>query len=342
MTAESVAQTIKGNRELYAPLSVTLENVAAKRAASYKTQRLTLQIAGKTLSFEAVLITSGVLRDIELGILRALKTKTEKAVNQILVLPFISKTIQTRLEEEGVSAIDLSGNYFIVTPELTAIRLDRKNGFKIKRVIQNIYSRNSSIAVRWLLMKKTAENNLLLMKSEMDKAGSGLMPGTISKVLKVLEEDVFIIRTPEKIKVLKPDELLARLKDEYRKPPVISELRIQLPDIRSEAAKILSASLGENSWIWSGDTSADAYASTVQENRVTVYTKINPMTTGLAGFSNDRFYNCTVQYIPDPLVYFGAANNLASAIQSYIELARSDKRNQEIAEDIKRIILNAA
>ncbi|MCC6549622.1 MAG: replication/maintenance protein RepL [Ignavibacteriaceae bacterium] len=340
MNAGSVIETIRGNRELYAPLSVTLENVAGNRVTSYKTPRLNLRIAGKTLSFEAVLIISGSLRDIELGILRALKTKTEKGVNQILVVPFLSKTVQTLLEEEGVSAIDLSGNYFIILPELTAIRLDRKNGYKVKRVIQNIYSRNSSIAVRWLLTKKTVENNLLLMKSEMDKAGSGLSLGTISKVLKVLEEDVFIFRTPEKITVLKPDKLLARLKDEYRKPPVLSELRIQLPDRRSEAAKILSESLGINDWIWSGETSSDAYASTVQESRVTIYTKNNPVTTGLARLSDDRFYNSIVQYISDPLVFFGAADNLASAIQSYIELARSDKRNKEISEDIRRVILH--
>lgn len=339
MTTKSAFEIINGSPELYTPLSVNLENGAGNGLKTFIPCILNLRIAGKILSFEAVPIISGILRDIELGVLKASNKKKVEGVNQILIVPFISRSVQNRLDEEGVSAIDLSGNYYIVTPELTAIRLDQKNRFKLKRVIQNIYSRNSSIAVRWLLTTKTIENNLQLMKSEMDKAGSGLSLGTISKVLKVLEEDVFILRTPEKIKVLKPDELLTRLTNEYRKPPVRSELRIQLPAVRSEVANILNESLGANFWIWSGETSSDVYASMVQESSVTIYTKINPLATGLARLSNDRFYNSSVQYISDPLVYFAATNNLASAIQSYIELARSDKRNQEIAEDIRKIVL---
>lgn len=340
MITNSALEILRGNPELYKPLSATIANTAEDGSNASLPLRLNLRITGKTNAFEAVLIMSGILRDIELGVLKAKMKKEKGGANQILVVPYISKTIQNRLEEEGVSAIDLSGNYYIVTPELTAIRLDQQNRFKVKRTIQNIYSRNSSIAVRWLLTKKTVANNLLQLKSDMDQKGSELSLGTISKVLKVLDEDIYIVRTPMEIKVLKPDELLTRLKTEYRQPAVLSELRIRLPENKTEAGKILSETLGENSWIWSGSSSAERYATTLSQSTSTVYTKTNPEETRITGQSDNRFYNCTLQYITDTLVYFDAIKNFSSAIQSYIELSRMDKREREIAEDIRRVILN--
>lgn len=340
LTSKSAFETLSQNPRFFAPLSVRVENYPPVAEAESPSFRINIQVSGKSTAFLATLIPSGILKDIELGILKTAKMKTEDGIYPLLVLPYISRTVQTRLEEEVVSAIDLSGNYYIVTSEFTAIRLDQQNRFKVKRTIQNIYSRNSSIAVRWLLTKKSVTNNLLLLKKEMNKAGSSLTLGTISKVLKVLEEDVFILRTPEEIKVLKPGELLTRLKNQYKKPTVLSELRIQLPAIRTEAQKFLNEKLGENQWIWSGQTTSSVFASAIEEEIVTIYTKNNPLNTRLARFSNDRFYNSTIQYILDPLVYFDSEDNFASPIQSYIELALLDKREQEIAEDIRRVILN--
>lgn len=328
--------------DFYFPLLVISEKAKETDRGNISASRLSVQTAGRTISFEMVFVASGILKDIELGILKAATMKTGEGRYPMVVVPFISKKVQVLLQEQGVSGIDLSGNYYIITPEMTAIRLDQKNRFKVKRVIQNIYSRNSSIAVRWLMTKKTVENNLLQIKSGMDDAGSTLSLGTISKVLKTLEEDVFLLRTKEEIKLLKPDELLTLLKNEYRKPPVLSEYKIRIPEDRTEARKILNKILGENTWIWSGVSSAERYASTVPQSTTIVYTKNDPENTGITGLADMRFYNCTVQYIKEPVVYFDANYNYASPIQSYIELALLDKREQEIAEDIKREILNEA
>lgn len=337
---QSALEIIKVNPGLYSPLSVRFEDAKGNRLNTNQQMRINLKAGEKEVQCSAVLITSNLLRVIELEILKAAKRKNEGNLVQILIVPFITKEVKRLLEEEAVSAFDLNGNYYVVTPELVAIRLDQKNRFKEQRVIQNIYSRNSSMAVRWLLSGKTAENNLNQIKQELDKSGSGLSLGTISKVLKILEEDVQIYRTPGLIKVLKPDELLVKLKSEYRKPKVLLELKIKLPENRSEAAGILGEALGKNSWIWSGESSADRYASTLQPDITKVYTKSNPQNTTLVQLSDQRYYNCIVEYIREPLVYFEADENYAHPIQSYIEMARSDKRNQEIAEDIKRIILN--
>jgi len=59
-----------------------------------------------------------------------------------------------KLKDNSASGIDMNGNYYIVSPELVAIKLDKKNKFKEQRTIKDIYSRNSSIVARYLLKQK--------------------------------------------------------------------------------------------------------------------------------------------------------------------------------------------
>jgi hypothetical protein len=59
-------------------------------------------------------------------------------------------------------------------------------------------------------------------------------------------------------------------------------------------------------------------------------------------YSDSKFYNSTlVIYSNDQnFIFFDSKDNYASALQSYLELMQLDKREKEIAEDIKRRILS--
>ncbi|MBI3540611.1 MAG: hypothetical protein HY073_00440, partial [Deltaproteobacteria bacterium] len=80
--------------------------------------------------------------------------------NLLLIVPFLSKTIVEMLEREGLSGIDLNGNYLLQSPEMTAIRLDRENQFRESQPIKKIFSGNSSLVARLFLSSKKSFNSV--------------------------------------------------------------------------------------------------------------------------------------------------------------------------------------
>ena len=60
----------------------------------------------------------------------------------------------------------------------------------------------------------------------------------------------------------------------------------------------------------------------------------------IESYVDNKFYNYEVNYIKDKYVFFDSSDNYASRLQTYIELSNLDKREKEIAEDIKRSLVN--
>ena len=79
--------------------------------------------------------------------------KQNKYIPTILV-PYLSEKIISILESKKMCGLDLNGNYYIKNKNLIAIRLDKKNEYKEKATIRNVYSKNSSVVGRFLLLEK--------------------------------------------------------------------------------------------------------------------------------------------------------------------------------------------
>ena len=294
------------------------------------------------LLLEAKTITTLSNLDKGLEFLQNIKRfeKYEKYLSTLYV-PFLSEKVVERLKDTSASGIDMNGNYYIVSPELVAIRLDKKNKFKEKRTIKEFYSRNSSIVARYLLKQKNVNNNLSFIENNISSLGFTLSLGTISKVLKSLEEDSMITRNDNQISVIQPGMLLDKLVKRYKKPEVLEKIYLRLSEDRNEARDVINQIIGNNNWIWTGESSAELYTSTTPSNKFYIYSLSNYSPNDLIGnYIDNKFYNYVIYYIKDRYVFFDSYNNYASNIQTFIELSHLDKREKEIAEDIKRDIIN--
>jgi hypothetical protein len=165
-----------------------------------------------------------------------------------------------------------------------------------------------------------------------------------------LEEDVVIEKSSKSIRTLQSDKLLDRLKSNYEPPKPRGFVRCKLTTknnasigaILFEAAK----QAGERI-VLSGESSANFYATMAKEPIDTFYCtettslQLEELNAEMDVFS--RFPNVELKKCDAEIVYFDMRNmngyNVASPIQAYLELANSDKRGQEVAEQIRKKII---
>ncbi len=135
-----------------------------------------------------------------------------------LLVPYLNNNVVSSLEKFGISGLDLNGNYFIKAPDLIAIRLDKKNNYKESVNIKNIYDGRTSIVGRYLLKRNIGYNSVSEIYENIIKIGGNIALSTVSKALTRLEEDLIIQKNTNGIRLLQPEKLLDRLKDNYTKP----------------------------------------------------------------------------------------------------------------------------
>jgi hypothetical protein len=258
----------------------------------------------------------------------------------VMVVPYLSSGIAEQLQEARVSGIDLSGNYLILTDELVAVRLDQPNAYPRSRDIKKIFSYDSSIVGRFLLVEDRVFEQVNEIYEGILERGGGISLSTVSKVLKGLDEEMIISKRRGEIRLLQPEKLLERLRDGYRDPRVVGRLELGLPE--GEEDSTLAEILGDSDWMWSGESSAESYVSTTRPRPRTVYTRraLSAMDS-LREFEDHRFYNCIVEQTRDDFVYFDQRGQWAAPVQAYLALCQMDKREREVARSIRDHVILA-
>ena len=174
------------------------------------------------------------------------------------------------------------------------------------------------------------------------KKGAQITLSTVSKVLSKMEEDLIVSKSNNQVRLIQPEKLIENLVSKYQEPIYEERITAKLPEEREEASKILSDYFG-NSWIFAGESVADKYSSTprIFENKVYIKSAGN-LSKFKKVYEDKRFFNYNIFLIApkEDFVFFSSVNNTASRIQAYLELSKLDKREKEIAEDIKRNIIN--
>jgi hypothetical protein len=279
-----------------------------------------------------------------------------KNCSPMLYMPFLSEQQLKELEGVGISGIDLCGNGVVVSPgAFSVFRSGGKNLFPSSAAIKNIYRKNSSMVGRGFFVYSDFQtvqdilatiNQRNLLVNRWNKKPMSL--STVSKVLKTMVEDLIITRT-ETIRLLQPDKLLEKLRENYNPPVVKERVRLKIPESNKSILKLLS----ENSQqlelplIASGTASVTRYTVMQRGDLLTVYCpKIEMLLKRLPGSQSDRFPNLELLETEDESVYFDARQEdgfwWASPLQVYVELMVGDKRDQETAEQLKALILNDA
>ena len=274
----------------------------------------------------------------------------------MLFMPFLSERQLKELEREGISGIDLCGNCVVVYPgTFSVFRSGGKNRFPSSAAIKNIYRKNSSMVGRGFFVYSDFQtvqdiratiNQRNLLVNRWNKKPMSL--STVSKVLKTMVEDLIITRT-ETIRLLQPDKLLEKLRENYNPPAVKERIRLKISENNKSILKLLSEQSQQLKLplIASGTSSVTRYTVMQRGDLLTVYCpKVEMLLNRLPGSQSDRFPNLELLETEDEPVYFDARQEdgfwWASPLQVYMELMVGDKRDQETADQLKALILNDA
>ena len=343
-----VSRTLVNEGDLYAPmqvLSFDLEPALKANGSTYRPDaRIVFTWQGRAFPFLIEIKARTAPSMVEAAIARLnryAEMESENGEYPMLMVPYLSPTVVSMLDEANLNGIDPNGNYFIQLPDLLAIRLDRKNRFKEKRPIKNVFSGNSALVGRFLLREEKCYARVSDVYEGIKALGGSLSLSTVSKVLKVLEEELIVEKGDRGVCLLQPRKLLQQLKAGYRAPQPTQTLRLKLPATREEKEAVLDDVLGAEAWIWSGESSAEAYTVTTSARIYSAYTPADLQTgDGLRNFEDSRFYNCELYQTQEASVYFDRNGRWSSMLECYLALSQLDKREQEIAQEIEAELLN--
>lgn len=340
LTENEVLAILENQRDAFAPLRIISVEKQLPAGAAYRADaKITLALQDRTVSFLAEVKTRTAPGMVAEGLWR-MKYALPDGSNLLLVVPYLSETIVDMLNREKLSGLDLNGNYLIQGPGLLAVRLDRKNRFPESQPIKNVFAGASSLVGRLFLAGGENSGSVNEVFLGIQKLGGSLSQSAVSKVLKGLEEELIIEKTAAGIRLLQPEKLLRKLGENYRPPKVLETLKLKIPDLVGFAGLKGPDGQGLTGWVISGESSARRYAVLADSSVTTVYVKDFG---SLWKYADERFYNVEALRTADIFPYFDAReeNGLrwASPVQCWLELSRLDKREREIAETVRKAIL---
>lgn len=332
ITKKEAISWLMNKKDLYKPLEILSVKERAKVNGD-----VAVSIAWKRrrVNFTAEIKTRTAPKMIGESLWR-LKNQADKK-DLLLVVPFLSKTIVGMLEQEGLSGIDLNGNYLIQSSEILAVRLDQANRFRESQPIKKIFSGNSSLVGRLFMSSKRRFDSVNEVYNAIRNLGGNLSLSAVSKVLTGLENELMIEKSEKGISLIQPEKLLQRLLEDYRPPKIVATLPIKLPEALKNFGKMISP---PTQWALTGESSAGRYAVTTPVTVSTIYTAgFGP----LEKYEDERFYNVVLKKTSDSFPYFDAQESdgikWSSPIQCYLELSKLDKRERELAASVRQSIL---
>jgi|MTBAKSStandDraft_1061840.scaffolds.fasta_scaffold03693_5 hypothetical protein len=275
-------------------------------------------------------------------------------LNPMVIVPYLNEDALRELESEGVSGVDLCGNGIVAVPgRMLVYRTGNPNRFPSSAPIKNIYRKNTSMVGR-LFLVQPGFNQVKEILEEINRrnllagwTGRSMALSTVSKALKVLEDDLIVGRKGSSAVLLQAEKLLDRLVENYTEPKVGPVINWKLPvptggnkreDILQEAFR---SSLPA---VVAGISSVSRYAAMQPEDTIRIYTPDpKQWLTNLPGAQSDRFPTLSIIQTEEASVYFDGRTDekmaWASPVQTYLELMRGDKRDRETAGQLKDLIL---
>ncbi|MCC7349133.1 MAG: hypothetical protein IT446_01065 [Phycisphaerales bacterium] len=264
----------------------------------------------------------------------------------MLVAPYFSREKLDQLLDAGISAIDFCGNAVVEVPgEFLFYKTGNPNQYPDNAPIRSAYRGDGSMVARVLLLLRQFQAVSEIQEAIRSRGGA-LTLGMVSKVLKRLESDLSIERLGRNaVRVIQPERLLDGLLDAYQPPKAQTTW---LGKVALGADELLAKLRGIDGGnvVRTGESSAIDYASWAGEPLLCYYCRATPAMLlahlGADAKETGAFANLRLIQVQDQLAYFDARPNLAaSPIQAYLEMASGDKRQKEVAGQIRSAILGA-
>lgn len=267
----------------------------------------------------------------------------------MVILPYLSPENLKLLEDENLSGLDLNGNGVICIPRnLLVVRSGNPNLFLQSDPIKNVYAGDTSIVARALILRPTFAAVKELVEFIQGRQGRITFP-TVSKALKKLEEDLVVSRQQGGVALIQRDRLLGRLLKAY-KPPRVSERfqgRCGAALATVMQGLVRQAKQSGAPIALTGGGSADRYVVMAREPIAQVYVSQPPSLllkqAGLPVEATPRFPDLELIETTDKRVFFDVREKdgipYSSPVQAWLELASGDKRQQEVAVQLRDILM---
>lgn len=298
---------------------------------------------GRIIEFVAEIKARSTPMMLEAAMRQAREYAERSGRYPLVVLPHLRTDQLEKLENARISGIDLSGNGIIIIPgQLLVYRTGAPRRYREPVVTRHAYRGVTSLVPRVFLCRRQFKS-LRDIEQEIAVRGGAVTLATISKALKRLQEDLLIERGPSGIRLLQADGLLEKLAASYTPPKVRRRIQVKLVKPLEDLLSATSAGLGV---VLSGASSAKWYAVMGRADRPVLYSRDAQRVLSTWGDNarlTERFAEVELCETEDPTVYFDMRIEngipIASPVQTYLELASGDKRDQETAEQIQERIL---
>ena len=260
----------------------------------------------------------------------------------MVMAPYLGPDALDRLLERSVSGIDLSGNGVIIVPgEWLVLRTGSENRYPDNKPIRAVYSGTSSLVGRALLLRREFPQ-LKGIREEITRRGGEISLGTVSKVIRALEEDLVVVREPA-IRTVQPDLLLDRLVTGYQPPVVDRVIDLQVPDVPG-TLDVLASRADELGLRLVVQSEGRYVVAPTSVDRVVIYADSLPRLLEDIDVEPDpAFPNLTLRQTSDQRVYFDRRRTgnipYAPPLQVYLELATGGKRERETASQLRDDLL---
>lgn len=266
----------------------------------------------------------------------------------MVIVPYLSEPALDRLAERSVSGLDLSGNGVAMAPGVLYLRRSgQPNRYPESQPMRYAYRGATSVVPRVFLCRREFES-VSAIKSEIEARGGTVALSTVSKALARMTEDVIVRRSEGRISLVQPNALLDRLRESFERTPRLATARLTCEDL-PEFFKRVNAEARPPHLVLSGATSQERYTAGRRSDTPLAWCSNLSKARSIAGDlwrESERFVDLEVVQAKDGTPFFDARRDssgiaYASPVQTYLELAVGDKRDQEAATEIRQSILKS-
>ncbi len=360
LNEEQIIRSLKSTGDKYAPLAIkSIEEKVPLRMGFGGGQAdaiigFSIQ---NGLTFEALveITTVATPKNIldKIGRLKDYANKDGRPdVIPMIVAPYIGSRQAKILVDKGISWIDLCGNMSIrVSNQIYIERNGKPNLYPDTSPIKKIFQGTSSLVSRALLLNPKGFKFVNEIFNFILDRNQKVALSTISKVLKVLEEELLVTRNESCIYVTYPERLLDRLAEGYEN----SSERRKRNTYRFAIGDIQRLSPGVcgdcKDYLACGFYAAQIKGLAVTD-KITIFVKDleqfqRKAEERLVSITADvEFGNLIITETNDPGVWFNPSwrtiDSVVDDIELYLEMAVDTPRGPKIAEQLKRRILQKA
>lgn len=260
----------------------------------------------------------------------------------ILVAPYISERTAQICEDKGMGYFDYAGNCWFVGHSIFLSEKGNKNPQPKENKAVSIFERNSVVSsciLRELFEDITKKWKLKYLAEKVDCS-----IGQVSKLMKVLVENVWVEKLHDGYRIIDPESLLMEWSKNYGKKEIISYTCYSLDNasVIEERLKKLKKDMGIDSYL-TGLCGGVRYAPVVRYNKVHIYIAPEDIQEAItyldmkevsSGSNVIIFPLENDSYIKNYKVIGDSA--VVSPLQIYLDCMQIKGRGEEMAEAVLR------